>query len=946
DLAYPKDKTIVKLFEEQVEKTPAETALVFEERALTYQQLDALADQLAYYLIAHHDIQSGELVGIKQPRSEWMVISMLGILKAGAAYVPIDPDNPAERVGAILEDSRCKVLLDTDELRKFKNINDELPAKRLNKPIGSEQLAYVIYTSGSTGVPKGVMIEHRNVVNFFNGMTSLFGEENGTLLATTNFTFDISVLELLWTLTNGFKVVIQGDTKLISESDVNNRPLDFSLFYFGNSNAGQGDYKLLMEGAKYADKNGFKAIWTPERHFNEFGGLYPNPSLMAASLSAITEKVDIRSGSVVVPLHHPAKIAEDWSVIDNLSNGRAGIACASGWHANDFVISPGSYKKRHEKMYESIDALRKLWKGESVAFENGNGELADTKIFPHPVQDEIPIWITSAGNIDTFISAGKVGANILTHLLGNSIDDLADKVAAYRKSYKESGFDVSKSIVTLMVHTYIDEEENIEKKARQPFIEYIKSSAGLIKQLIPDYDNQTNQDRFSEDDMEAIYERAYNRFVSTSSLVGTAEDCYKRLQKLSAIGIDEIASLIDFGVDFDSTMQSLERIKELKTSYNTFKEDYSIQTQIKNHDVSHLQITPSMGVILNQHLSDNKSWQSLRTILIGGEPATVSLIDDLNRKLPDARLYNMYGPTETTIWSTVKEFNKEVDKIEIGKPIANTKIYILDRNLQLVPQGVPGEIYIGGDGVARGYTDEQLSDRSFVTNPYSTAEKFYRTGDFGQWLEDGSIYCFGRKDQQVKIRGHRIELGEIEKALLAIRQIKEVVVLVRGSDEKQLVAYFTSLETHNTAELRTFLKQKLPPYMIPNFFVQMAALPLNSSGKIAKNLLPDPDGSGLASGVEYIAPRNEIEEKLVGIWKELLQVEKIGVYDDFFALGGHSLNATQLIIRIEHIFSVKINLRNLIDTPTIDNLAEEISTLTWLQEKNEETNIGEDELIL
>ncbi|WP_133054852.1 MupA/Atu3671 family FMN-dependent luciferase-like monooxygenase, partial [Niastella populi] len=881
--------------------------------------------------------------------SEWMIVSILGVLKSGGAYVPIDMESPRERVLAIVEDSKCKVLLDLEELVKFRKSREEYSRGQMITAAKPNNLAYIIYTSGSTGKPKGVMVEHHNVTNFFAGMTTILGEEKGTFLSMTNFTFDISVLELLWTLSKGYKVVIQGEVRQISDEDNNNnKPLDFSLFYFGNDEEGEARYQLLMDGAKYADENGYLAVWTPERHFNEFGGLYPNPTLMAAALSSVTKNIGIRAGSVVLPLNHPIKVAEDWSVIDNLSRGRVAIACASGWHADDFVLAPDNYEKRHKVMYESIDTLRKLWKGERIAFKNGTGNVKETKIFPRPVQDELPIWLTAAGSKETFISAGKIGANILTHLLGNSIEGLAGKIAAYRKAYMESGHDVKKSKVTIMVHTYIDEAVTIEEKVRQPFIDYIRSSAGLIKQLIPDLDQNADINRFSEEELEALYEYAYKRFVSTSSLVGTKEKCFTMLQKLSAIGVDEIASLIDFGVDYDSAMQSLKRLTELKDSYNASQHNYSVYSQIKKHKVTHLQITPSMGALLNQHLSANEGWSSIKNILLGGEPATPSLVNDIYRKLPHTQLFNMYGPTETTIWSTVKLFEKNTQKVTIGEPIANTRIYILDQYRNLVPAGVQGEIYIGGEGIARGYTSKALTDLCFIENPFVPGERIYRTGDFGTWLNNGSIYCSGRKDQQVKIRGYRIELGEIEHALLKNEQIKEVVVISKEniSGEKQLVAYITSKKEQDTGELRLFLKEHLPSYMIPNHFVRLEELPLNVNGKVDRKSLPDPEGLGLAVGVEYVAPRNETEKKLVKIWEEVLQKENVGVNDDFFALGGHSLTAIQLIIRIEKNFGVKINLRNLLSKPTIDSFSEEISTLKWVKDKSEEVVVEGGELII
>src|SRR5947208_4886832 len=238
-----------------------------------------------------------------------------------------------------------------------------------------------MYTSGCTGHPKGVMVEHRNVLNFFGGMDVRLGSApNATWLAVTSLSFDISVLEIFWTLARGFKVVIfQGDDFKNAARPTTRpnsiRPLDFSLFYFS---ADQGEdptnkYRLLLEGARFADRHGFAAVWTPERHFHRFGGLYPNPSVTAAAIAAITEHVRIRAGSVVLPLHHPARVAEEWAVVDNLSHGRVGISFASGWQPDDFVVAPANYAERKELMYRQIETVRQLWRGDGVSFPGPAG---------------------------------------------------------------------------------------------------------------------------------------------------------------------------------------------------------------------------------------------------------------------------------------------------------------------------------------------------------------------------------------------------------------------------------------------------------------------------------------------------------------------------------------------------------------------------------------------
>ncbi|MGH3931549.1 MAG: MupA/Atu3671 family FMN-dependent luciferase-like monooxygenase, partial [Pseudonocardiaceae bacterium] len=191
--------------------------------------------------------------------------------------------------------------------------------------------------------------------------------------------------------------------------------MDFSLFYFANDSCSLDDnrYELLMSGARFADANDFVAVWTPERHFHRFGGIYPNPAVIGAAVAAVTERVGIRAGSVVAPLHNPLRIAEEWSVVDNLSGGRAGVSFASGWHAVDFALCPENYANRRAVVLDTVETVRRLWRGESVIRRDGVGEPAELRIFPPPVQRELPVWITSAGGVETFRNAGRAGAGLL-----------------------------------------------------------------------------------------------------------------------------------------------------------------------------------------------------------------------------------------------------------------------------------------------------------------------------------------------------------------------------------------------------------------------------------------------------------------------------------------------------------------------------------------------------
>ena len=324
--------------------------------------------------------------------------------------------------------------------------------------------------------------------------------------------------------------------------------------------------------------------------------------------------------------------------------------------------------------------------------------------------------------------------------------------------------------------------------------------------------------------------------------------------------------------------------------------------------------------------SECSELQSLKTVTLGGEKITESILIESKKSNPECEIINEYGPTENTIVSTIMRDVRIDKQITIGKPISNTRIYIVDKNNKLQAVGVPGELCISGNGLARGYLNRpELTKEKFVQNPYEPGERMYKTGDLARWLPDGNIEFIGRIDHQVKIRGFRIELGEIESQLLKHEEIKEAVVIDREDKEgnKYLCAYIVSNKEMTVIELREHLSKELPDYMVPAYFMQLEKIPLTSNGKIDRKALPEPDGD-INTGVEYVAPRNEIEEKIVKVWSEVLGVEKIGIDDNFFALGGHSLKAIQVVSMIHKDLNAELSISELFNKPTIRQVGEYI----------------------
>ncbi len=313
--------------------------------------------------------------------------------------------------------------------------------------------------------------------------------------------------------------------------------------------------------------------------------------------------------------------------------------------------------------------------------------------------------------------------------------------------------------------------------------------------------------------------------------------------------------------------------------------------------------------------------------------------DLANQLLPKgACLWNLYGPTETTIWSTGYKVTTANKPISIGCPLANTQIYILDSHLQPVPIGISGELYIGGEGLARGYLNRpELTAERFISNPFNSNPKsrLYKTGDLARYLPDGHIEYLGRIDYQVKLRGFRIELGEIETALLQHPGVKEAVVIVREDipNETSLVGYIVvetgqdSLEV--ISQLRRFLKQQLPDFMVPTIFMALEAIPLTPNGKVDRKALPKPDASRPELEANYVAPRTPIEQQIADIWAQVLNVKQVGIYDNFFELGGYSLLGIQVVSRVRQALQAEILMSNLFELPTVADLAERVETLRW-----------------
>jgi amino acid adenylation domain-containing protein len=349
-----------------------------------------------------------------------------------------------------------------------------------------------------------------------------------------------------------------------------------------------------------------------------------------------------------------------------------------------------------------------------------------------------------------------------------------------------------------------------------------------------------------------------------------------------------------------------------------------LESPSRRNDITLINTVPSAMAEL---LRSGALPKSARTVNLAGEPLRPELVKQINDPGHIEKVYDLYGPSETTTYSTFALRTIDGPQM-IGRPIANTQIYLFDSNLEPVPIGVVGELYISGVGLARGYNRSEVTAERFIPDPFSSDpnERLYRTGDFARYRADGNIELLGRSDNQVKIRGYRIELGEIEAALNQHPAIKESVVIVRdrgSSGEKDLIGYFVPKAAASVpiTGLQNFLRGKLPAYMIPSLFVQVEGLPLSPNGKINRMALRSQDDTQAELKEAYVEPRSQVEELLAQIWGEILKIDAVGIHDNFFELGGHSLLAIQIISRVREAFDKDVPLSALFDTPTVAGLA-------------------------
>ncbi|MBF9070153.1 amino acid adenylation domain-containing protein [Streptacidiphilus sp. NEAU-YB345] len=346
------------------------------------------------------------------------------------------------------------------------------------------------------------------------------------------------------------------------------KALDFSVYFFGDyprETPEEERYDLVVDTARFADQHGFHALWLPERHFHSFGGISPNPSVLAAALARETSQIRLHAGSVVLPLHDSIRVAEEWAMVDALSGGRAGLGFAPGWRPDDFVFHPERFGNHRDLMYEQLDEVRRLWRGESVERACGSGRTTTVRLFPKPVQAEPPMFAAVVGNPVSYRRAARNDLGIITNLMSQTPEQLADSIDLYRKEREAAGLDPDGGRVVLLLHTYLGRElAQARREAFGPLSRYLRSSLSMFGDVANSLGFNVDLDQMTEDDLDFVFERAYDRYCDQRSLIGTVESCAPFVRRLREAGVDEIAALVDFGVPARGLSASMEELDALR----------------------------------------------------------------------------------------------------------------------------------------------------------------------------------------------------------------------------------------------------------------------------------------------------------------------------------------------------------------------------------------------
>ncbi|WP_163871108.1 non-ribosomal peptide synthetase/type I polyketide synthase, partial [Myxococcus eversor] len=741
---------------ERSKQNPSTVAAIIGDQSWSWAELTRRADNVAARLRAT-GVTPGAPVAVCLPPSPAKLAVLWGVLEAGGAVVALGATDLGGLATYAHQGAGSPLLitwrgvvtsskLDAARTLYLEDLLDaSVPASTGARGTRADAAAWLL-PSGA-GQPAWTL-DHHAVAELFTAMDErLRPSDGGTWLAAVDTSTERPELELLWALSRGLRVAFpseQVSARLVrlQGGGPRTQPMDMSLIYFANDEDSMTGpkYELLVEGAKFADAHGFSAVWTPERHFHSFGGLYPQPAVVAAALATVTKHIHLRSGSVVLPLHDPMQVAEQWSVVDNLSGGRVGLSVATGWHVADFSFAPGNFEDRRNILMKHLATLRSLWRGEKMKRLGGGGVTVEVGLRPKPVQKELPVWLTAVGNPETFRLAGEVGAGVLTGLLALSIDELKQRVALYREAWRRNGHP-GRGHVTVMLHAFIgDDEQEVLRTVRKPLLGYFRSSAEITATLLAAQGHQGEIDKVSEEDINTLLEHTFEHHAKGTGLIGTVESGFKRLLDVRVADVDEIAALIDFGLETPVVLKGLEKLSAIRDRLieeaATRQEQVLVEGDQGVGEVLEL-ARQSSRVLLHTSARLARTLTELPGAREALGPVGALVLDGASPELA-ATLHQSSG-LQVLLAGGARE-GALVPRGPEERIPSGLRPWILDGAGQPVPVGVVGELALEGAGLPSGlWRSEEEERRRLVAHPLGGASQVFRTGRHARLRADGRV---------------------------------------------------------------------------------------------------------------------------------------------------------------------------------------------------------------
>jgi amino acid adenylation domain-containing protein/non-ribosomal peptide synthase protein (TIGR01720 family) len=880
---YPADKTIHRLFEERKEKQPHCTAVVYKDQHLTYDALNRAANRLAGFLKSR-GVGLGCLVGILVERSVDTVIGTMAILKAGGAYIPFEPYFPPLRIRTILADLEVGFMLTHySNLTMMKELQWQLPHL-------TDVLVMDIHTPDLQEEP----VNEEVVRQFWDHVSAAAVDDITAGGFISSYTGQPFTREEVDQYREHVKTLVQ--PHLGSEASV----LEIGC--------GSGTIMFFLAGqvARYVGLDPSPATQESNRRFAD-SNEYRNIQLLTGFAHDI-DSLETASFDIVI-LASTVQFFPGYLYLESRVRQALKLLKPGGI----ILLADLMDLRKKEQFRQSLETFRKKYKHrENIKTKTDlENELYVAEDFFHDLQHNMP----EIARTEVLYRERGLCLELLFRydviIKKKGTGDAVSRVVA-------GGYQTRKTNQTWTVwHMLESSSENPSlpvSSSSFAYIIYTSGSTGTPKGVVEEHRPVINLIHWVNREFAV---KSGDKLLFVTSL------CFD-LSVYDIFGILSGGGTIQV-VPEDELREPVRLLEMIHETGITFWDSAPAALQ---QLVPYFEHTPSAGTM-----------SIMRLVFLSGDWIPVGMPDKLKSYFDGVKVISLGGATEATVWSNVYPI-ESVDptwvSIPYGKPIPNAKYYILDNHLEVCPPGVPGDLYIGGEVLAEGYVnDVELTAAKFIANPFCSAEIIYKTGDRARFMRDGNMEFLGRLDHQVKIRGFRIELGEIENQLLTHQAIEQAVVLARHDRNGQnyLCAYIVSATELSVHILRTHLSRILPAYMIPSYFVPLPELPLSSSGKIDRKALPDPETMKLDSGSRYSPPHSDIEQKLAGIWAEVLGREKVGIEDNYFALGGDSIKSLRIISRM-HEIGYKLEVGNLFHWPTIRELAPAVKHIEPIREQS------------